>query len=160
MKEITFRVERCLGCKSCELACAVAHSTSQNLVQALDEFPLAKKRLAVLLLDEKNSLVRSNSFVLQCRHCSQPACVDVCIAGGVAKDEATGVVTFNAERCVGCWSCTMLCPFGGIVRDIRGSRALKCDRCPDRDTPACVEACPTRALVYSEVEELCEESSR
>ena len=30
--------------------------------------------------------------------------------------------------------------------------AVKCDRCTDRDEPACVAACPTRALVFAEEE--------
>jgi anaerobic carbon-monoxide dehydrogenase iron sulfur subunit len=155
MKEIICRIEQCLACKSCEIACAVAHSQSQNIVAALDEVPLPRKRLQVLSLDINSG--RPSAFVLQCRHCAEPACVDVCIAGGVVKDEKTGVVTFNTDRCVGCWSCTMVCPFGGILRDIKGGRALKCDRCPERETPACVEACPTKALMLCEVEEVEEE---
>jgi carbon-monoxide dehydrogenase iron sulfur subunit len=153
MKEIICHIEKCLGCKSCEIACAVAHSQSQNMLASLEEVPLPRKRLQVLSLGKDQIAESPAPFVLQCRHCAEPACVDVCIAGGVIKDEKTGVVTFNTERCVGCWSCTMVCPFGGIVRDVRGGRALKCDRCPDREIPACVEACPTGALIVCEVEE-------
>jgi carbon-monoxide dehydrogenase iron sulfur subunit len=54
---------------------------------------------------------------------------------------------------VGCWSCIMVCPFGAIVRNEDCRQAVKCDHCMDRDNPACVEACPTRALVYCEEEE-------
>ena len=32
-------------------------------------------------------------------------------------------------------------------------KAYRCDRCPDRDVPACVSACPTGALVYETVPE-------
>jgi carbon-monoxide dehydrogenase iron sulfur subunit len=28
---------------------------------------------------------------------------------------------------------------------------IKCDLCEDRDMPACVEACPTHALIFTEV---------
>ena len=48
----------------------------------------------------------------------------------------------------------MVCPFGGIVRNDELHQAMKCDQCPDLDIPACVEACPTRALSYCEVSEL------
>ena len=80
--------------------------------------------------------------------------MDACIAGGVMKDPETGVVHFDQDRCVGCWSCTMICPYGAVVRVSDGKYAMKCDRCPDRDVPACVEACPTGALVFCESEEL------
>jgi carbon-monoxide dehydrogenase iron sulfur subunit len=48
----------------------------------------------------------------------------------------------------------MVCPFGVIVKHEGLHRALKCDHCPDRESPACVDACPTGALVYSEREEV------
>jgi carbon-monoxide dehydrogenase iron sulfur subunit len=60
------------------------------------------------------------------------------------KDEE-GFTRHDADKCVGCWMCIMVCPFGAISR--QESVALKCDLCPDReDSFACVEACPTNAL--------------
>jgi carbon-monoxide dehydrogenase iron sulfur subunit len=46
----------------------------------------------------------------------------------------------------------MVCPYGVIGKQKEQRVAVKCDRCPDRDEPACVASCPTRALVYSEEE--------
>ena len=117
-------------------------------------------RVRVHCVDERGQLVRIRSLALQCRHCEEPACVDVCIAGGVIKDEETGIVRFDKDKCVGCWSCTMVCPFGAIIRVSRVGFAQKCDRCTERELPACVEACPTKALVFCEIEEfeaLCSE---
>jgi carbon-monoxide dehydrogenase iron sulfur subunit len=61
----------------------------------------------------------------------------------------------RSDRCIGCWTCIMVCPYGVIGRRQDGGRwvAARCDLCPDRAIPACVEACPTRALVYAEAEE-------
>ena len=39
MKRLFIRPELCTGCKTCELACAVAHSASQNLLGAMTESP-------------------------------------------------------------------------------------------------------------------------
>ena len=153
MKVITCRIERCLGCKSCEIACSVEHSKTKVLVSAIQEDPLPRQRIRVLNTGIKDGTYRLKSIALQCRHCDEPFCVDACIAGGITKDPETGVVHFNRENCVGCWSCTMVCPFGAIVRLQDGKVAIKCDRCPDRDVPACVEACPTGALVFGEPEE-------
>lgn len=62
-----------------------------------------------------------------------------------------GVVHHDPERCVGCWTCVMVCPFGVLTRDVANHCiAPKCDLCPGRSTPACVAACPNEALVYAE----------
>jgi carbon-monoxide dehydrogenase iron sulfur subunit len=47
----------------------------------------------------------------------------------------------------------MVCPYGVVGREWERRIALKCDRCPDRETPACVDACPTRALIFIEEED-------
>ena len=153
MKEIFCRIERCLGCRSCEIACAVVHSQSVELVSALQEEPLSSPRVHVLGLDEGDGIVRLRSVALQCRQCDEPACAEACIAGGVVKDEETGVVKFDGGKCVGCWSCVMVCPYGAIVRRSQAGCAVKCDLCIDREGPACVAACPTKALVFCEPEE-------
>ena len=153
MKEIFCRIDRCLGCRSCEIACAVEHSVSGELVSAVSEEPLPGYRVRVLNLDERGAHVRLRSVALQCRQCAEPPCAEACITGGIIKDEMTGVVRFDSERCVGCWSCTMVCPFGAIIRVSDSGSAVKCDRCEDRDIPACVAACPTKSLVFCEREE-------
>jgi carbon-monoxide dehydrogenase iron sulfur subunit len=161
MKELFCRLDRCLGCRACEIACAVEHSQSKTLISAIKENPLPGYRLRVLCVDEKGGLVRLRSMALQCRQCVEPACAEACIAGGIVKDAATQVVRFNPEKCVGCWSCLMVCPFGVIVRRSAQGVAVKCDRCPDRELPVCVESCPVQALVFVEPEEfeaLCHET--
>jgi carbon-monoxide dehydrogenase iron sulfur subunit len=153
MKHIVCRIEKCLGCSSCELACAIEHSQSKKLVEAIQEPILPIARIHVELIDEQGTTHRYRTFALQCRHCDDPVCVQACISGGIHKDEDTGDVRFNSERCVGCWSCIMVCPFGAIVKHDGLHRAMKCDHCPGRETPACIEACPTHALVYCEKED-------
>jgi len=46
----------------------------------------------------------------------------------------------------------MVCPYGVIGRHLEEHKAYRCDRCPDLAIPACVGACPTKALVYRSVE--------
>jgi carbon-monoxide dehydrogenase iron sulfur subunit len=50
--------------------------------------------------------------------------------------------------------CIMACPFGAIKRDPAAKIIVKCDMCPDREIPACVEACKTNAIEVVEVEEV------
>lgn len=154
MKQIVCRIEKCLGCRSCELACAVEHSQSKRLVEAMHEPMFPTPRIRVELIDEKGTTHRYRTLALQCRHCENAFCVQACISGGIYRDERTGDVQINPEKCVACWSCIMVCPFGAIVRHEGLHRAIKCDHCPDREMPACVDACPTNALVYCERDEI------
>jgi len=47
----------------------------------------------------------------------------------------------------------MVCPFG-VIRPAKERKiALRCDLCQEREEPACVTACPTKALFFGELEE-------
>jgi len=52
----------------------------------------------------------------------------------------------------------MVCPFGVIEVSRDGKAVVKCDLCFERtkagQEPACVEACPTKALKLADEEEL------
>jgi carbon-monoxide dehydrogenase iron sulfur subunit len=147
-KEIFIRIERCTGCRSCEVACAVEHSTSKSLFAAIGETPVPRKRLYIEPSKEFN-------IPLLCRHCEDAPCMRACQTGALSQDAMTRVVSHDPDKCIGCWMCTMVCPYGVIGRLKEQRVAVKCDRCPERDEPACVGACPTRALVYSEEEAFC-----
>lgn len=137
MEKIFCDIRKCLGCKSCEIACGVEHSTSKNIFQVIEEEKKPRQRVVV------RSTTRE-SFPLRCHHCEDAPCVQACISGAMYKDEE-GFTRHDADKCVGCWMCIMVCPFGAISR--QESVALKCDLCPDREEGfACVEACPTKAL--------------
>lgn len=153
MKRIFCEIEKCLACRSCELACAAAHAPGRNLLNALRADATIHPRIHVEAIDESGTLRRVRAIAIQCRHCEEPVCALACISGGIRKDEGTGNIIVDLEKCVGCWSCIMVCPVGAIKRNGNRHQALKCDRCPDLETPACIGSCPTRALI------LCEDAS-
>jgi len=153
MKKVYCKIQNCLACRSCELACAAAHSQAKNLVEALVEKGTPKPRIHVECIDEKGTLQRVRAIAVQCRQCEEPLCEQACISGGIRRDKETGDIIVNLDRCVGCWSCIMVCPVGAIVKNEDMHQALKCDFCPDLDEPACITACPTGALVYCEPED-------
>lgn len=144
MKRIYLHQERCTGCKSCEIACAVQHSKSKTLFAAMAESPPSRKRLFV-------HEAAGTTMPVLCRHCEDAPCVNSCITGCLYHDEE-GNVRRHKGRCIGCWSCIMVCPFGVITRDTQKHIAVKCDRCHKLDIPACVNACPTRALELLDVD--------
>ncbi len=149
MKRLVVKLDKCTGCKRCEQACMAEHSDSKNYIGALFEPVQPKTRIFVEPNGEK-------AVPIVCRHCVEPLCVSACMAGCMQKDPVTGVVTNTGheQQCVGCWMCVMACPFGvitpGTEAEEKGlspfARAIKCDFCPNRDTPACVAACPDAAI--------------
>lgn len=144
MKQLLVRSEYCVGCKSCELACAVAHSQTKELFGAIFEPERPQKRVFV---ETDGEVI----MPLQCRQCSDTPCVQACMAGAMRVDPATGLVQVRTDKCVGCWMCVMVCPFGAITQG-PGRAVVKCDRCRDLAyEPACVSACPTKALQFAEV---------
>jgi carbon-monoxide dehydrogenase iron sulfur subunit len=145
MKELLIRNQRCLGCRSCELACAVEHSLSRTLTAAVNETPRPRYRVHV-------AASGGDCLPLQCRNCEEAACLNACLTGALDRDER-GIVVCTEDLCIGCLMCIMVCPFGVITIDPDSRHVIKCDRCPEREEPACVAACPTGALVYREVSE-------
>jgi len=145
MKRIYAKEEVCIGCRLCEVHCIVQHSHSRNIIKAFrDELDRPSPRLFV---EEGDAL----SFAVQCRHCDDAPCVAACMTGAMQKDEKTGAVTHDADRCVGCWMCVMVCPAGAIRRGTSGDKiASKCDLCGGESEPVCVAQCPNEALVYED----------
>ncbi len=144
MKRVYAKEDVCIGCRLCEIACVVEHSESKNAIRAYKtEVP---RPVARNVVEEQGPL----TFSVNCRHCDEPLCVAVCIAGAMVKDEETGVVRHNEEKCAGCWSCVMICPYGVIKMKPAAKKVSKCDLCNGRTMPACVQACPNRAIVYEE----------
>ncbi|MCM8780953.1 MAG: 4Fe-4S dicluster domain-containing protein [Candidatus Omnitrophica bacterium] len=143
MKQLYYDIEKCLGCKSCEFACAVAHSKSQDLFGMIFEESLSLPRKKVLSSKGKN-------YPVSCRHCKEPKCVEACMAAALVYDSQNGMVLHDERRCVGCWNCVMVCPYGAIRPDLKTKIPIRCDRCKDKSEPACVKACPTGAIIWQE----------
>lgn len=143
MKRIYPQEEVCMACRLCEVYCLVEHSRSRDPVKAYKKE--SPRPLARIRVEEKGTL----SFALQCRHCDEPPCVYACLTGALRKEES-GVVKVEAEKCIGCWTCILACPYGAIAMDTARGVVAKCDLCPHLSLPACVSRCPNEALVYLE----------
>ena len=149
MKRIFCILETCVGCRTCELSCAVSHSKSKDLNKAVQEESRPKQRIFV-----QGS--RQGPYPLQCRHCNEPACVLACMSAAITRDPVTGTVAVDKDRCVGCGMCIMSCPYGALIMDKDTSVSTKCDLCAETGEPACVAACPTGSLLYVTYQEYLE----
>ncbi|NQT25185.1 4Fe-4S binding protein [candidate division KSB1 bacterium] len=145
-KTVVVKVERCLGCRSCELACGVAHSLSKDLNRAIENNERPGYRISV-------EAYGSRAVPVYCSHCEEAACLLVCPTGAISRGGKGEPVLADDRRCIGCKMCIQACPFGVISMKSSGKGVLKCDLCIERlakgQEPACVVACPTHALVYT-----------
>jgi len=135
---------------------------------AYERGKLAKSRLTVL---------RQAGGVMptQCRQCDDGPCANVCPTGALRF--ANNYIELHEEICIGCKMCTLACPYGAISSNAElmpsanyavepkyyleiesqagaKSTAIKCDLCNGRENgPACVEVCPTSAIIMIDPKE-------
>jgi Fe-S-cluster-containing dehydrogenase component len=159
---------RCVGCKSCEVACKRANNMPPELEErGMFDAPrdLSDKTLNIIKLYQGEDDI---AYVKrQCMHCADPSCVSGCPVTALIKDPVTGIVTYDPDACCGCRYCQMNCPFNipkfefnefyGVIR--------KCELCREtnlstRGQPACTEACPNGAVIFGRVEQLLVEARR
>lgn len=150
MKRIVADPAKCMACRACELACALAHAQTHDLLTAIAEQG-AKPRIYV---EPAGGL----AVPLQCRHCEDAPCVQVCPSGALWRAGDGEPVLADPQKCIGCAFCVQACPFGLIRLAPDQKVVLKCDLCVTRQAegliPACVAACPVGALAWEEVEEI------
>ena len=157
---IEINPKRCLACKGCEIACAVAHSSMKKIDCSIKETSLPEKRVHVV---QRNAVAGIGggflklSVPMQCRHCEDAPCVNICPVKALTKTETQGIVLLDTNLCNGCKLCIPACPFRVINLDRTGRAVIKCDMCIERlkqdELPACVSACPTNALKFRPFEE-------
>jgi len=135
----TFAMDACVGCHSCEVACA-----EQNNVPVGQ----AWRRVGEV---EGGAFPHTRRFSLSiaCNHCVEPTCLSGCPTNAYEK-LANGIVAHHPDECVGCQYCMWNCPYEVPVFNEQHRIVAKCDMCRPRietgQNPACVDACPTRAI--------------
>ena len=138
--------EICVACSRCVQACALEHSQSKSMFEAIAEDPPPRPRV-------KLHEVGGSCVPTECRHCEAAACALVCPTGAMVKMGLGGPVVVDDKLCIGCRSCVLTCPYGVPEAYLQGEQITKCDLCIDRlredRIPACAESCPTGALEFA-----------
>ena len=157
---------RCVGCRSCEFACAEAHGfpepDSDDTIMDRERNPSITQWSVVNRFNGGETEI----FVKrQCMHCNQPACASACLTKAMLKTEE-GPVIWREDKCMGCRFCMISCPFDmpKFEYDSPVPKIQKCTLCWDRvhegGVPACVDACPMEALSFGKRADLIREGNR
>lgn len=138
-------LRRCIGCQACSLAC-----------KAEFEVPLGCYRTWVKQIEKgRYPHVRRGFLPIVCNHCERPICTTVCPVRATYRRPEDGIVMINPHRCIGCRYCMAACPYNVRFVSPRFNIVEKCDFCYRRvdqgGLPACVEACPTNALMFGDL---------
>lgn len=139
-------IEKCTGCFSCAVACK-----AENAV------PLGVWRSWLKMIEKGTYPNVSRSWmVLMCNNCENAVCVRVCPTRATYRRE-DGIVMVDPHRCIGCKYCIAACPYE--VRYLNPLKRIvqKCQWCNHRVDmgiePACVNACPTDALTFGDLDD-------
>ncbi|MCC7450120.1 MAG: dimethylsulfoxide reductase subunit B [Anaerolineae bacterium] len=154
-KAFYVNLNACTGCKACQVAC----KDKWNLPVGRTWRRVAEYTGGTWV--QENGTFQQNVFAyyvsVACNHCENPACIEACPAQAIMK-RPDGIVVINQQDCIGCRYCEWACPYGAPQFDAEIGKMSKCNFCYDAidagESPACVGACPVRALDYGELSDL------
>ncbi len=155
MKQLGLMIdmERCIGCKTCVVACRNHHKLVDHATCLPGDLPHY-----IRVESESGGTypkVWENFWVVPCQHCKNPECLRACEAGAISKDEQTGIVFIDKAKCKGQRKCIEACPWGVIQFDKAGNFAHKCNLCADLvvfgGKPVCAEVCMVDAISFGEL---------
>jgi molybdopterin-containing oxidoreductase family iron-sulfur binding subunit len=168
---------RCIGCNACSIACKQQYGTPPGIFYSHVSITEAGKYPDA----------RQTPLPVLCNHCENAPCVDVCPTGASVKQD-NGIVTIDANTCIGCRYCMVACPYNvrqfigsetqGYFPDKGGFNAYekvvyanhqvgtveKCSFCATRvaagELPACVLTCPGQARFFGDLDDPASEVSQ
>jgi len=141
VKKIKIDLDKCIGCRACEVACSAFHASPKY-----SSINPARSRIRVLIDDLKNVYVPIR-------------------AGDYTPAECTGKNTYSIDgkEYRECSFCGVSCPTRDYFKEPDSGLPLKCDMCesvPPLSEPMCVQVCRSDALTYEEREEEGEEEDK
>jgi len=151
----------CGGCQVCEIECADHYGfpwPEDEPVAGVKREPNETRRVAVNCYNTSKGEMYMRRA---CNHCNNPACASACLTKAMLKTDE-GPVIWREEKCMGCRSCMIACPFDipKFEYDSPNPKIQKCRMCfellQEGQQPKCAENCPAEALLFGKRRELIE----
>jgi Fe-S-cluster-containing dehydrogenase component len=145
-------LNRCVGCLACAVACKVVNDVpiGNYWNKVLRIGPNVKENAS-----DTNHDVEMYYLTVQCQHCKNPLCVEVCPTEASHKQD-DGTVQINKEKCIGCQFCVMACPYGVRYLNEEERVVEKCTLCEQITSvgglPQCVIQCGGRARYFGDLD--------
>lgn len=149
--------KKCIGCFACRTACQ-----RQNGLLPDEDFIRYEEHV-----NGSYPNVRIETVPLQCMHCADAPCANVCPTGAthVSPD---GIVLVDHGRCIGCKYCMAACPYGARIQIKKTGVIEKCRFCwyegEPGNPPRCVGTCISGARLFGDLDdpqsEICQEIAR
>ena len=173
-------LQLCFGCTECAVACKSNNNLPNNMwwnrvLTDGGDYPDTAKGTY--------PQVSMAHYPVGCQHCANPACAKVCPVGATWRDEKTGIVVQDVDKCIGCRMCMGACPYSARTfnweepayavdfplgdfdapKHVAGA-VEKCTFCANRlargEEPACMEHCPGRARYWGDLDDPSSEVSQ
>lgn len=151
-------VGRCLGCFSCFLACRDEHAGNDYRPVSVAQPPAGQSWIQVRER-ERGSFpkVKVSYIPVPCLHCTQASCITAATGGAVYR-RRDGIVLIDPDKAAGQRDIVSACPYRVIFWNEEKNLPQKCTFCAHLlddgwKEPRCVEACPTRALVFGDLDD-------
>ena len=133
IKEIVTDVDKCTGCRACEMACSAFHANPQ-----FSSINPAKSRIRVVSneLNDEYVPIRAGQHTL-------------------TECDGHHIMVLDGKQYSECSFCRASCPSRDFFIEPDSGLPLKCDMCestPPLDQPWCVKVCGEGALTYVERE--------
>jgi len=134
VKVIKVDVDKCTGCRACEMACSAFHAAPKY-----SSINPARSRISVAFDEMRDMYVPIR-------------------AGEYTQAECNGrhIYLINGKEYNQCSFCGASCPSRDLFKEPDSGLPLKCDMCEDEpplSEPMCVQVCVFDALTYEEREE-------
>jgi Fe-S-cluster-containing dehydrogenase component len=149
-------VNRCNGCYNCFLACRDEFCGNDYQPYSLSQ-PMRGHFWMRIIEKERGKFphVKVAYTPLLCMQCEDAPCIEASLNGAVYR-RADGIVIIDPERAKGQKQIVDACPYRVIYWNEEKNIPQKCAFCAHLldegwKEPRCVEACPTKALVFGDV---------
>jgi len=154
---------KCTQCHNCVLACKDEHFGNDFPPYTLGIQELGEAWINMHIEERgSGSKVRMTSWPELCRHCDDPECVK---ASPAAYKREDGIVLIDPVKAKGDKALPGVCPHHAIAWNGERDIPQKCTFCAHlldagEPVPRCVEACPTGALIFGDINDPDSEAAR